>query len=153
MLFNTYRVQIIFASHLLLSCFKFHLLCSIIANNWCYYIISLIFARLNCVKYSIYKINTRSSSFPDFSWKFTELRDNWNVRRNVNWVYHCELKLSVCSLSHGCVLCFFRADHGCVSRGTLCYVAPELLRSLRIMGPKIEPSAPFTKATDVFAFG
>ena len=46
-----------------------------------------------------------------------------------------------------------RVDYGCVPNGHLTYVSPEIMRSLRIEPPKIVPTVPYTKYSDVFAFG
>ncbi|XP_013784198.2 kinase suppressor of Ras B-like [Limulus polyphemus] len=46
-----------------------------------------------------------------------------------------------------------RAEYGCVPRGHLAYLSPELMRNLQIEPPKIYSTVSNTKETDIFAFG
>ncbi|XP_070173695.1 uncharacterized protein [Littorina saxatilis] len=46
-----------------------------------------------------------------------------------------------------------RKDYACIPRGHLSYVAPELLSSLRVMPPRLVPTAAPSPETDVYAFG
>ena len=47
----------------------------------------------------------------------------------------------------------FRQNHSlCIPSGWLCYLAPEIIRSLKV-GYQLDENLPFSKASDVFAFG
>ncbi|XP_064608724.1 uncharacterized protein LOC135472922 [Liolophura sinensis] len=46
-----------------------------------------------------------------------------------------------------------RSDKGCIPKGHLTYIAPELLRTVRVEPPRLRTDETFTRETDVFAFG
>jgi hypothetical protein len=51
-------------------------------------------------------------------------------------------------------LFFIRKGNGLnIPPGWLCYLAPEIIRSLRVRQKHDEEELPFTKASDVYAFG
>lgn len=45
------------------------------------------------------------------------------------------------------------ADRGCVTRGHLTYLSPELMRQLRIQPPLVHSDHEPTQESDVYAFG
>ena len=46
-----------------------------------------------------------------------------------------------------------RVGYGYVPRGHLTYLAPEVLRTLAVVAPRLVPVTESTLETDVFAFG
>lgn len=46
-----------------------------------------------------------------------------------------------------------RCDYGCIARGQLSYMSPELMSSLQIDPPNIYAAKPCTQASDIYAFG
>lgn len=51
-------------------------------------------------------------------------------------------------------MCFRRMDGLTIPKGWLCYLAPEIIRSLRAhKSPAEDEELPFSKFSDVYAFG
>ena len=74
------------------------------------------------------------------------------VKCETSEVVHHRLKISGNELANVFLILFFRE---CMSipKGWLCYLAPEIMRALRVK-PDSEPEdLPFTKFSDVFAYG
>ncbi|BFY98065.1 hypothetical protein BsWGS_01105 [Bradybaena similaris] len=46
-----------------------------------------------------------------------------------------------------------RSNYGCIPRGHLTYIAPELLCTIRVIPPRLVPFSAYSPETDVFAFG
>lgn len=69
-----------------------------------------------------------------------------------NIILECRVKL--CIMDHGMAdKQLDRCDYGCIPRGQLSYMSPELMSSLKIDPPNIFASKPCTQASDIFAFG
>lgn len=65
-----------------------------------------------------------------------------------------ESKVKLCLNDYG--MAAIRHDkpgYGCIPNGHLTYVAPEMMRSLRVIPPRLVPKVPYTAATDIYAFG
>ncbi|XP_054706754.1 dual specificity protein kinase splB-like [Uloborus diversus] len=69
-----------------------------------------------------------------------------------NIILECRVKL--CIMDHGMAdKQLDRNDYGCIPRGHLSYISPELMSSLEIDPPGIYSTKPHTQSTDIFAFG
>nr|XP_042898609.1 kinase suppressor of Ras 1 isoform X2 [Parasteatoda tepidariorum] len=69
-----------------------------------------------------------------------------------NIILECRVKLSI--MDHGMSNKLLdRPDYGCISRGHLSYISPELMSSLQIEPPRIYTTKPYTQESDIFAFG
>lgn len=64
----------------------------------------------------------------------------------------CKVKISV--LDDGAPLKRYdTVGTGCIRRGHLTYIAPELMQTLRVVPPALTVGGTMTKETDVYAFG
>ncbi|KFM71299.1 Kinase suppressor of Ras 2, partial [Stegodyphus mimosarum] len=69
-----------------------------------------------------------------------------------NIILECRVKL--CIMDHGMAdKQLDRSDYGCIPRGHLSYISPELMSSLQIDPPRIYTAKPCTQESDIFAFG
>ncbi|GIX71081.1 kinase suppressor of Ras 2 [Caerostris extrusa] len=69
-----------------------------------------------------------------------------------NIILECRVK--VCIMDHGMAdQQLDRGDYGCIPRGHLSYISPELMSSLQIDPPRIYTTEPCTQESDLFAFG
>lgn len=65
-----------------------------------------------------------------------------------------ESRVKLCIMDYGMEnKDFDRNDYGCIPRGHLSYISPELISSLQIEPPKIFPTHPYTQQSDIYAFG
>ncbi|KAG8199721.1 hypothetical protein JTE90_000818 [Oedothorax gibbosus] len=69
-----------------------------------------------------------------------------------NIILECRVK--VCIMDHSMSdKQLDRNDYGCIPRGHLSYISPELMSSLQIEPPRIFATQSYTKESDTFAFG
>ncbi|GBN08001.1 Kinase suppressor of Ras 2 [Araneus ventricosus] len=69
-----------------------------------------------------------------------------------NIILECRVK--VCIMDHGMAdQQLDRCDYGCIPRGHLSYISPELMSSLQIDPPRIYTTKAYTQESDLFAFG
>lgn len=67
---------------------------------------------------------------------------------------YLEAKVKISMVNYGtCRRYHDRPNYGSVPRGHLTYLAPELMSSMVVEPPNLVPYAPFTKETDVYAYG
>ncbi|CAD5125845.1 DgyrCDS14044 [Dimorphilus gyrociliatus] len=65
-----------------------------------------------------------------------------------------ESKVKLCLNDYGMAeMKHDKTGYGCIPNGHLTYVAPEMMRSLRVIPPKLVPKVPYTAATDIYSFG
>lgn len=65
-----------------------------------------------------------------------------------------ESKVKLCLLDEGMAeQQLDRQDYGCIPNGHLTYVSPEIIKSMVVQPPKLVSNQPYTKSSDVYAFG
>ncbi|GAB6026977.1 hypothetical protein CHUAL_013646 [Chamberlinius hualienensis] len=65
-----------------------------------------------------------------------------------------ENKVKLCLLDEGMAeQQLDRLDYGCIPNGHLTYISPEIIRSIVVQPPKLINNKPYTKESDVYAFG
>lgn len=65
-----------------------------------------------------------------------------------------ENKVKLCLLDEGMAeQQLDRLDYGCIPNGHLTYISPEIIKSIVVQPPRLVSSQPYTKASDIYAFG
>jgi len=67
---------------------------------------------------------------------------------------YLEPKVKLCLMDYGMAQKNMdRPNKGCIPRGHLTYIAPEMMATLSVQNPRLVSAAPYSNQTDIYAFG